>query len=199
MPWEKSFDESEVIDKVMHVFWEKGYAAASISDITAATGLKRGSLYNAFEGKDDLFLRSLQKYDTEYRCTAQRMVEQIENPVEAISAFFALIVKSTLDDPDRKGCLLVNTSLDIAVHDQQTKKLVAVAFQAIAKFFETSIRRGQELGEIPCSVQPRPTAKTLVSCLVGIRVLGRGTYGKTALNQIADQAKRLIQDEDSAQ
>ena len=193
MPWEKSFDESDVIDQTMHVFWLKGYAATSISDITAATGLKRGSLYNAFDGKDDLFLRSLQKYDAEYRCVAQRKVEQIEDPVEAISTFFALIVKSTLDDPDRKGCLLVNTSLDIAVHDQEMKKLVANAFQSIAKFFESSIVRGQELGQIPRSIHPRPTAKTLVSCLVGIRVLGRGAYGKTALNQIAEQAMRLIQ------
>lgn len=119
----------------MHLFWQKGYSATSISDITEATGLKRGSLYNAFDGKDDLFHRSLQKYDTEHRCATPTRFEGITDPVQAISTFFSEIVKSTLSDPDRKGDLLVNTSIDLAMHDEHTKKIVANAFKTITQFF----------------------------------------------------------------
>jgi TetR/AcrR family transcriptional repressor of nem operon len=88
--------------------------------------------------------------------------------------------------------LLVNTSLDYSQHDDEVQKVVSDAFKEIAVFFEKLIKRGHERGDIPDTVKPRPTAKALVAFLVGIRVMGRGTFGKAALQQIAEQAKRLI-------
>ncbi|QDU80255.1 HTH-type transcriptional repressor ComR [Polystyrenella longa] len=192
MPWEKSFDESDVLDQVMTVFWEKGYAATSISDITEATGLKRGSLYNAFDGKDDLFMRSLLKYDTERRRKKLDQLEELDNPREAISKFFDYLVNDSITDPVQKGCLLVNTSLDCSRHSEEVQAVVKEAFKDVSLFFERQIKRGQESGDVPESVSIQSTAKTLVALIVGIRVLGRGTFGKTALLQIAEQAKQLI-------
>ncbi len=63
MPWEKSFDEEVAIEKAMLVFWEKGFEPASIADLLEGTGLNRGSLYNAFGGKQQLFVKALLKYD----------------------------------------------------------------------------------------------------------------------------------------
>lgn len=176
----------------MHVFWDKGYTATSISDITNATGLKRGSLYNTFNGKEDLFLQALKKYDSGHRAVALKHVENIEDPCLAISTFFDMIVKSTCSDPDRKGCLIVNTSLELSIHNTAVRKFVNEGIKSIATFFERCILRGHKTGQIPENVDARETAKALVACLVGIRVLGRGTYGKAVLTQIANQAKRLI-------
>lgn len=192
MPWEKSFEESDVVEQAMRVFWKKGYNATSISDITTATGIKRGSLYNAFNGKEDLFLRSLIKYDQEHRKILLDQVEAIDDPREAIASLFDGIVDDSLSDLDKKGCLLVNTSLDYSHVDEDVQKVVADAFQELTRFFEKQIRRGQQRGDIPSTLSARSTARTLLSLLIGIRVLGRGLYGKTALRQIAEQAKRLI-------
>ena len=192
MPWEKSFDESEFLETVMQIFWEKGYAATSISDITEATGIKRGSLYNAFDGKDDLFLQAILKYDNEKRQRLIQEIELIESPREAVSAFFDKLVKSSLADKDKKGCLLVNTSLEYEKHDDAVKKVIDDGFRKLATFFEKTVKAGQVAHEIPRSVDAKAAAKALVACLVGIRVLGRGTYGKTALQQIANQAMQLI-------
>mgnify|MGYP003640901414 FL=1 len=192
MPWEKTFEEADVIEQAMQVFWKKGYAATSISDITEATGIKRGSLYNAFEGKDDLFLRALLKYDNERRRAAMLEMEKIPDAREAIAGWFDRCVQSSSGDADKKGCLLVNSSLDYASYDDEVKKVVADGFKEVATFFEKLIKRGQQEGDIPESVDPRSTAKALMALLVGLRVMGRGTLGKAALQQIADQAKRLI-------
>ena len=54
MPWEKSFEIQDAVDKAMQVFWEKGYVDTSIADLLKATGLKRSSLYNAFGDKRNL-------------------------------------------------------------------------------------------------------------------------------------------------
>ena len=192
MAREKTFDESDMIEKAMHVFWEKGYAATSISDITEATGVKRGSLYNAYDGKYDLFMRSLLKYDREQRKQQLLQLDAVKDPREAIAMFFDYCVKDSLQDPDKKGCLLVNTALDYSLHDDEVQKVVSDAMKELTTFFENQIKRGQENGGIPGSVEPRPTARALIALLAGIRVLGRGTFGKTALHQISDQAKQLI-------
>jgi len=192
MPWEKTFDESDVIDRAMQIFWEKGYAATSITDITDATGIKRGSLYNAFEGKHDLFLKSILKYEGQRWRKLLGQLQNIDDPREAISMLFDRTVQDSLSDPEKKGCLLVNTSLHYSQHEDDVKEIVSEAFKERTAFIEKSIKRGQERGVIPATVEPRPTTRALIAMLVGIRVLGRGAFGKAALQQIADQAKRLI-------
>lgn len=192
MPWEKTFDESDVIEKAMNVFWKKGYAATSITDITDATGIKRGSLYNAFDGKHDLFVRALLKYGNDRRTSRLRALEAVEDPREAIAMFFDSLVKNTLEDPDKKGCLLFNTALEYASHSDDVRRMVSQGIGEVVSFFEGRIVRGQELGTIPDSVEPRSTAQTLVGLVVGIRVLGRGAFGKAALEQLAQQATRMI-------
>ena len=67
MPWEKSFDEELALEKAMEVFWSRGFDSASIAELIAQTGINRGSLYNAFGGKQPLFVRTLLKYDRERR------------------------------------------------------------------------------------------------------------------------------------
>lgn len=192
MPWEKSFDESDVVEQAMQVFWKKGYAATSISDITDATGIKRGSLYNAFEGKHDIFMRALQKYGGDRRTSKLRMLEAVDDPREAIAMFFDFTVKSTLDDPDKKGCLLFNTALDYSLHEDDVKQVVSAGIEEVVTFLERQIKRGKERGDIPDTVETSATAKALVALVVGIRVLGRGALGKAALQQISQQAIRLI-------
>ncbi len=193
MPWEKSFDESEVIDQIMNVFWEKGYEATSISDLTEATGLKRGSLYNAFgDGKQELFYRSLQKYDAEQRAVIIKQLEAIESPVAALNTLFDVLVQQAMTDQEKKGCLLVNTSLNISQYEEEVQILVSKGMEDFVSFFEKLIKRGQSEGEISESIQPRATARTLLTLLVGIRVMSRGVFAKAALKQVAQQAKDLI-------
>ncbi len=61
MPWEKSYNEETAVENAMQVFWEKGFEPTSIADLLAGTGLNKGSLYNAFGGKQQLFVKALQK------------------------------------------------------------------------------------------------------------------------------------------
>ncbi|QDT95887.1 TetR/AcrR family transcriptional regulator [Gimesia aquarii] len=193
MPWEKSFDESDVIESVMDVFWNKGYEATSISDLTEATGLKRGSLYNAFgDGKQELFFLSLQKYDQEQRAVFLKQLEAIESPMIAFNTLFDSLVQQAMADTEKKGCLLVNTALNITHYSEAVRTLVTQGMDEFASFFERLIKRGQNAGQIPETVQPRPTAKTLLTLVVGIRVMSRGVLSKAALKQVSQQAKSLI-------
>ncbi|MCP4287217.1 MAG: TetR/AcrR family transcriptional regulator [Gammaproteobacteria bacterium] len=191
MPWEKSFDEDVALEKAMNVFWEKGFEPASIADLLKGTGLNRGSFYNAFGSKQQLFLKTLRKYDQNRQANTAKL-EALDNPKEAIATFLDSIVASTVADEDYKGCFMFNTALEIARHDEQVNEIVTNGIREIEAFFRRSIEVGQARGEIPKELNPEATAKALLALIVAIRVLGRGVFKEAALQTIVDQGKRMI-------
>ncbi len=192
MPWEKAFDEELAVDRAMQVFWEKGYEPSSLADLIKATGINRGSFYNAFGGKQQLFLRALEKYEQENRRNVLAELEALNNPIEAIEGLFQGIIEEAQTDDARKGCFLINTALDIAHHETDVADLVEKGIRETEAFFRRCIEVGQARSEIPAGIEPEETAKALMSLLVAIRVLGRGIYSENELVSIAKQATRLI-------
>ena len=191
MPWEKSFDEEAAIENAMRVFWEKGYEATSIANLIESTGINRGSLYNAFGGKRQLFTLSLLKYDTETRRAFIAQLEALDNPKLAFKTLFDTLVQQSKKDIQPKGCFLVNTSVEIAFHDKETRDIVTQGFIEFEAFFRRGIEVAQSRKDMPSTLDASATAKMLFSLVVAIRVLGRGVYDELSLQVIAVQAENL--------
>ncbi len=192
MPWAKSFDEDAVVAKAMEVFWAKGYEATSINDLIESTGVGRGSLYNAFGGKRALFVRALAKYRAENHRETLAKLEALDDPLKAISGLFDAVLQETLRDQKKKGCFLVNTSLELWAHDQETRDAIKKGHDETIAFFRRCIEVGQARNQIPSSVEPLATAKVLLSLMISLRVLGRGAYSAKELQEISAQAMRLL-------
>lgn len=192
MPWEKSFDEGVALERAMHVFWKKGFEPASIADLIEGTGINRGSLYNAFGGKHQLFVKALLKYDGDNRQALLAKLEALDNPKQAIEDLFDGVVAETVADVDHKGCFLINTASEIARHDKEVKEIVVKGLREFEAFLRRCIEVAQARGEIPKNVEPAVTAKALMALVVAIRVLGRGVFAESALRTIADEGKRMI-------
>lgn len=192
MPWEKSFDEDEAVGKAMRVFWAKGFESASIADLIESTGITRGSLYNAFGGKEQLFIKALQKYDRDNRRAILAEFEAMDDPKRAIAALFDGIVTETIADADKKGCFIINTASELAIHGNEVNQIVHNGLREFEAFFRRSIEVGQARKDIPRNLDPEAIAKTLLALIVAIRVLGRGTFDEMALNKIAEQAQHLL-------
>jgi len=191
MPWEKSFDEETAIENAMQVFWEKGFEPASITDLLEGTGLNRGSLYNAFGGKQQLFVKALLNYDQDRKAMLARL-EALDDPQKAITTFFDTTVANTVADQDHKGCFLFNTALQINMHDEEVSAIVTNGVREVEAFFRRCIEVGQARGEMPNELVPEATAKALLALIVSIRVLGRGVFAEAALHTVADEGKRMI-------
>lgn len=105
MPGTRQFDESQVLDAMMRVFWRQGFDATSIDDLVGATGLKRGSLYNAFGDKAGMFQSTLALYRSEVLAALLHALRG-DDPKIALTRFFALLAKAA-DDPERpRSCML---------------------------------------------------------------------------------------------
>ena len=192
MPWEKSFNEDEAVGKAMKVFWEKGYEPASMADLIAGTGISRGSLYNAFGGKEQLFVKALQKYDTDNRRGILAEMEAMDDPKRAIATLFDGIVAETVADTRKKGCFLVNTASELVTHGEEVNRIVRTGLREFEAFFRRSIEVAQARKQLPDSLDPEATAKGLVAMIVAIRLLGRGMFDETSLKTVAAQAQRLL-------
>ncbi|MHB1334248.1 MAG: TetR/AcrR family transcriptional regulator [Sulfuriferula sp.] len=192
MPWEKSFDEDAAVGKAMKVFWEKGFEPASMANLIAGTGITRGSLYNAFGGKEQLFVKALLKYDKDNRRALLAELEAMDDPIRAIAALFDGIVAETAADPEKKGCFLVNTAAEIATHGEEVNRIIRNGLRELEAFLRRSLEVAQARKQIPASLDPEATAKGLMAMIAGIRVLGRGVFDEAALKEIAAQAQRLL-------
>ena len=111
MSGRKQFDVSAALDQAMRVFWQRGYADASLDALGSATGLGRGSLYGAFGGKDALFRQSLDRYASVYGAQyEQALAAHPGDPVRAIEAFFDVILARIADPSVPVGCLIAQSA-----------------------------------------------------------------------------------------
>ena len=192
MPWEKDFDVDVAVDRAMKVFWAKGYDSTSISDLTEAMQINKGSLYNAFGSKKALFTQALLKYERENHQAAIEQFEAMDSPVTAIRTLFDFLIAESQTDAERKGCLLVNTALDLPNHSQEVQRMVTSALEDLEQFFRRTIELAQERGEVPAKLDAREAAKSLLTQVVGLRVLARGVFDAKSLKAIGTQALEHI-------
>lgn len=192
MPWVKNFDIDEATDKAMNVFWKKGYEGTSMSDLIAGMNINKGSLYNAFGSKKQLFDRALRRYDKLNRQQMLSQLSDIDDPHKAVGMLFDGLIAETQADKENKGCLLANTALELPNQPDDVKDMVTSAFTEFEAFFYSMIIKGQKSGLIGAEIDPDETAKSLLALVVGLRVLARGTYNTEAIKGLKSGALRLL-------
>lgn len=192
MPWQKQYDEADVLARAMEAFWARGYEATSINDLVAATGINRGSLYAGFTDKRSLFLRALEHYDREHRRTFLGALERDYGPKDAILAAFRQVVDSCEAGRNRKGCLLVNTALEMSPHDPGIGRIVQAKLEAVESFFRNRIEAGQKDGTLRPEIPAAETARVLFALFVGLRVITRSRPDRDLMASIVTQAAALL-------
>jgi TetR/AcrR family transcriptional regulator, transcriptional repressor for nem operon len=169
----REFDEETVLTHAVERFWEHGYEATSIRDLAEIMGLTGASIYNAFGDKRSLYRRALDLYVKQSFGDQVSRFEGKLPPREAIGAFFNEIMTRSLDDPKRKGCMLVNSALEVAPHDPEFQRVVTGVLLQVEAFFRRCIAAGQHDGTISRYQAAEDLARTLLGILLGIRVLAR--------------------------
>lgn len=169
----REFDEEAALDAATAHFWSHGYEATSVRDLATTMGLTGASLYNAFGDKRALFERALDRYvERGFRDRVRRFENHLP-PRDAIVAFFEEIIALSVGDPHRKGCLIVNSALELAPHDRQFHRVLNAVLKEMESFFLRCVSAGQADGSIPLDISASDSAKSLLAALMGLRVLAR--------------------------
>jgi TetR/AcrR family transcriptional repressor of nem operon len=192
----RTFEETAALDAAIGCFWRRGYEATSVRDLAAAMGISGTSLYNTFEDKHALFVRALERYmDSAARERIARLERSLP-PKAAIRKFIGDVIDRSVDDPDRRGCFLINSALEVAPHDPKLGAEIAARLGEIEQFFRRMIVAGQADGTITHTRDVGDLARLLLGILLGIRVLARTNPDRALLEGMARPALALLDDSD---
>lgn len=162
----------EVLDKTMHVFWEKGYFNTSVDELIEATGFNRRAIYSYFGGKHDLFLAVLKRYRNEI---TPHFTASLKNPAAGLTAIddffaqFADLNKSGLP----KGCFLIATGSDSPSHDIEVAKFIRLFSDDLRALFQKCLSCAVDNQSLPATIDIHAVADFLVVNVFGIMTLHR--------------------------
>lgn len=188
----RSFNTEDVLQNVMVLFWEKGFAGTSMMDIQQKTGLKPGSLYDSFGDKQQLFLAAIDHY----RNNIVRMrLDKLSQPGparERIQIFFDDLIDFSIGDGKKLGCLMTNSAIERAMHDPETKHVVQDNLVEIADTFCETIQQGIDGEEFTPSEPAENIARFLTSTIQGLRVMAKSSTSEETLRTTARLALKIL-------
>lgn len=173
MPREKQFEEEEVLQKAMLLFWKKGYHDTSLKALIAALGISNASIYNTFGGKRQLFDRAFARYRTANFLGMQQFLHSQKNVREGLRAVFQKIIRDDHADSDGKGCFVVNSTTELIPADPDFRFLLTDHQQNTEQVFVDFLRMGVEMGQIPAEKNLPVIANLLYTVMTGLRVIGK--------------------------
>lgn len=180
----KEFDESEVLQKAMELFWKQGYEKTSMRDLVTHMGIHRKSIYDTFGDKHSLYLKAVEYY-SEFSSTKFRdKIQSAKNSIQAIQYIFDYIIEGQGDN--HLGCLFVNAATEFGTSDNDILKKTDYAFIQEEKIIENIIQKGQDSGEISMKYSVELLGEILHNSFVGLRVLVKTSTSKVKMYNTAN-------------
>jgi len=180
----KDFDENEVLNKAIDLFWHKGYNGTSMQDLVDGLGISRSSLYDTYGDKHTLFIKALESYQCATSGKICSIVSNTGPAKEAIRKLLEFITGELLNDQEHKGCFMVNAEVEVAPHDQQVSRMICENDQQVEDAFFLVIKKGQESGEITNRQDAKALARFIFNTVKGIRVTAKSTADKSIFDDI---------------
>ena len=182
----REFDEEQVLASAMEAFWRKGYEATSLVDLTECTGLNKASLYRVFGDKHQLFKAALKNYaNIEFRETTA-VVSEAASPLTNLRA----IVQKICDDANSdKGCMIINSMVELAPHDPEVKQMLQGFGDQRLQAIQGMIAQAQAAGEIRPELDPHKLAVSLMIAVAGSAAMIKGFMPNES---IVENLKNLV-------
>lgn len=177
----RQFDDQEVIAIALEVFWRKGLHDASMQDLATATGVQRGSLYNAYGDKEAIFLRAFDQYAGLFLEAARNALAKGDAAARLQKLFDMIIVNMTSGSPPR-GCLTTRTALDAAVSSAHVRERVQNLLSRLEHLISEAV---SSAAGAPTRIDANRLARVVVTFTRGLAVMERAGYGRKHLNEAA--------------
>lgn len=188
MARQKEFNPDNIINKALALFRQRGYEATSVNDLVQHLGIGRGSLYNTFGNKHDLYLAALDRYLEESEDAP--MLTPPLNAKETITALLFQQVEQALQDAPLGGCFLVNSAVELGAHDPD-----------VATRVKNNLANGEEgfyqlLSHDPSLAlsdnERRQLAQFFLNIVLGIRLMAKTNPDRTMLTNVVTVALRVL-------
>jgi TetR/AcrR family transcriptional regulator, transcriptional repressor for nem operon len=177
----RQFDEQEVIAIALDVFWQKGLHDATMQDLAAATGVQRGSLYNAYGDKEAIFLRAFDQYAADFIESVGNLVAEGDVATRLKNFFDSAIVNMTSGSPPR-GCLTTRTALNAGISSEAVRERVQDLLGRLEQVVSKAISSASD-GR--ATAEANRLARVVVTFTRGLAVMERAGYSRKQLRESA--------------
>lgn len=183
----REFDEDQVLDTAMNLFWAQGYEAVSLEDLLGAMGIARGSFYKAFGSKRDVYLAALERYD---RTVVEVAIAMLRDPMGGdgsarLRRFLLSAIEPLESDGDRRGCFLCNAAVDRVLLDPEAGERVTATMRRIEHAIAAALNDADEASTRD-KISDAESARHLLTVYMGLRVLARAGYSADELRRTAE-------------
>ena len=192
MPWEKQFDVDVALRHAGEAFWSHGYEATSLTDLLDAMGIQKGSFYDTYGSKRDVYLQALEQY-VSTRFAAFEALAEGKQPRQALKTLLKAVFDESVSPEGHRGCMVINCALELAHEDEDAQAVVRRAFATHERLFAKHIVAGQKAGEIPSEIDASASAKAMLAIVMGMRVYARSGASRSTLRMLFHQALSLIE------
>jgi AcrR family transcriptional regulator len=180
----RAYQPEIALGKALEQFRKSGFAATSLDDLSAATGMNRPSLYGAFGDKRELYIKSYQRYRDDARA-AMIDIFRDQMPIrKRLQRIYAVALDIYLSGETPRGCFTVMTAASEAVADPGIRAMVLEGFAELDKAFAGCFRRAKEKGELPASADPLVLSQLASATIHTIAIRARAGVSRRELEAI---------------
>jgi AcrR family transcriptional regulator len=184
----RSFDREAALECAMRLFWEHGYEATSLAQLTAAMGVSAPSLYAAFGDKEALFLQAMDRYIARGGDQTQALMGDAKTAREAVARVLVESAVRLTDPRYPRGCMVVLSAISVSEEAARVQAELARCRASWEKEMTGRIERGIADGDVPSSTNPAALASFYMAVLQGMSLHAKDGASRERLKQIADAA-----------
>ncbi|WP_336785756.1 TetR/AcrR family transcriptional regulator [Paenibacillus sp. MMO-177] len=189
----REFDQDAVLQKAMELFWEKGYERTSIQDLVERTGVHRGSLYDTFGDKSQLFLTCLDRFREGNRGHASSILEEDGPAKDVLWRYFQRLIDVAMSEENgRRGCMIANTAMDMGKVDPVVSFRIEAYTLDMETNFKNFLMRAQQQGELKTKHTVQEAARFLLNTRNGLYVLAKIATDRQVLEDAAKVAMSIL-------
>jgi TetR/AcrR family transcriptional repressor of nem operon len=163
-----------------------------MEDLLSAMDLNRGSLYDTFGDKRQLFMKVMDRYCTTFVDPKFSLLDQPGPAIPALRRFIHGMIDGALADPQRRGCLIANTVMELSPHEKEIAGTLRQALKMAEDTLFQVLARAKQQGELTEDKDPRALARFLITMLQGTIVIIKSGASADAVKQTVETALSIL-------
>jgi TetR/AcrR family transcriptional regulator, copper-responsive repressor len=179
--------------RAMDIFWDKGYAATSLDDLSRAMDMNRPSIYAAFGDKQALYRRALDQYRTHVRAAMKEVFSEKRPLRQELRDFYERAIDIYLSGKSApRGCFMIGTALTEAVVNRELRDSLAETLRGLDRLLTARIALGQERKEVDARASPNELAQVASAMLYLLAIQARAGETRKSLKATMNAALNSI-------
>ena len=185
----RQFDEDVLLEMALNAFWQNGFGATSMIDMAQATGVQRGSLYNAYGDKEQLFLLAFERYSSRFLDFVEQALSS-PDPAVALTTLFKGVIANMTEGAPSRGCLTTKITIELPGAGKSIEARVKRLIEDFSALVRDALSTPAARQRLSCD--PQMAADLTVTFTRGLAVMERAFRNSRHLEKMSKQFVSIL-------